>query len=1042
MKEYFLKPFSFLLLRTPLQNLKDAYSLYSEASPLFQEGLYLASPEFWREFQKEGFPIKSEKIKHSFSKYWLRSSSRCTPYGTFAGSTFINITDDDTNLILKNIDQHIRYLRLDMNYMANLITAVSKMPKILEQIYFYTNNSVYVLPDNIRYVEYIIRDNVRHYHLASLEKTSYLTQVLERAGNGATIHELISLILQIEDVTEEEAQDYILSLWDSQVIISELEPCVTGQEPLDRFIEQISSLENINELVLDLKKIQRMIKYPQVGVAFYQIIERKLKEIDSTHEVPKNTLQVDLVLSTQQNNINQLLIKNILDQVSDLMMLARKSVNTDLNNFKAKFSSRFEESEVPLNIALDADIGIGYAGIDAGSAGGGILIDDLLIRGTNAQVDSSMDYIVQFTLSKYYDFLKNKRPFIELHEDELKSYKSQIKDFSFPDSMYVMGDLLKKEGRIDTENFLFDLSGFGGPSGGSLLGRFAHSDEQIFLATKKVLEQEELIYPDMIFAEIAHLPQARIGNILLRPILRKYEIPFVGKSGISKENQISVDDLMVSIKNNEVVLRSKSLNKRIIPRLTTAHNFGSRSLPLYKFLCDLQGQGKAYPNIWDWGHLNMLKHLPRVIYKNIIVRKARWKIDERDINDLPKNTSEYQDYFKSFCEKWSIPERVVYKENDNELLIDFKEEMGVSLFMHYLKKHKNIQVDEFVFNEENCIVKDVNGNPFTNEIIIPVSFTNLNRPQAVTTYKFTTVNNISLKRKFSIYSEWLYFKIYCGPQKGEEVLRDIILPFIESGMEKKMFEHFFFIRFKDDDNHLRIRFYNRELDRQLLIQKELMQALQPSIDNGFIQKVISDTYSREIERYEENLMEDAEQLFFYDSIAVLRFIKLLEVEGKTEKYKLLFALRGIDILLCDFGLSTNEKLELSKQMQAKYFKEFGGSLDLQKQLNDKYRKYQQSIFSHMDSTQDAKNEIEGAVAIFQNRSVMNNSVINRILTKISSEYEGKLFRLLPSYIHMSMNRMFIAQCRKYELVAYHFLERYYTSKSVIENKRKTANNVI
>jgi hypothetical protein len=41
----------------------------------------------------------------------------------------------------------------------------------------------------------------------------------------------------------------------------------------------------------------------------------------------------------------------------------------------------------------------------------------------------------------------------------------------------------------------------------------------------------------------------------------------------------------------EIVLRSASLKRRIVPRLTTAHNFRSGTLGLYRFLCAVQGQG-------------------------------------------------------------------------------------------------------------------------------------------------------------------------------------------------------------------------------------------------------------------------------------------------------------------------------------------------------------------------------------------------------------------------------------------------------------------
>lgn len=1045
MSEAKLYAFPFALVRTPLQSLQDAYTISPEMSQLFQEGLYLSSPEFWQELQKAGDGVfNNQKIKQSLYKYWIRSSTRCTPYGTFAGCSLATITDEATKFILKNKDQHFRYIRLDMNFMANIISAISKMSPIVEQIRFHPNNSIYYLPSNIRYAEYTIQDNTRHYHLASVQKTTYLTAVLERASTkeGATIDDLTALIRDVEDVTEEEAKAFILDLWNSQILVSELEPAVTGKEPLNRFIEQISSFNGVDDFVFQLRDVQYLLQHPKSGIQFYQGIETKLKNLVSSFAIPKNTLQLDLFLATEHNNLSKALIESILTQASDLLALARPNTNPDLINFITKFQSKYEGCEIPLNIVLDSDMGIGYAGITPDISGSGDLVEDIVYK-TQQQSNQGEDYIVQYVLSKYHDYLKNHKKTIEIEEAELKHFVSQTEQLSFPDSMHLLGDLLKNDGKLDADNFTFDLTSFGGTSGGNLLGRFTHGDVGIFQATKEILRQEEVRNPDIIFAEVAHLPQARIGNVLLRQTLREYEIPYIGKSGVSPDKQIAVDDLMVSIKNKEIVLRSKRLNKRIIPRLTTAHNFATNSLPIYKFLGDLQGQSLAFPTVWDWGSLNTLKYLPRVVYKNIIIKKERWRIDETDVRDLPKTTAQYKDYFEHFRARMNIPERVAYKEGDNELLLDFNEEIGILLFLHYLKRFKTIQIEEFLFDNGNCIVNDKSGSPFASELIIPVHH---QKALAKTHPDLAAINNgrasdPPAKRKFSIYSEWLYFKIYCGPKMAEKLLSGVLLRFIESEASKELFEYFFFIRYRDDGgHHLRVRFFNKDLNDQLTLVKELMQVLQPYVDDGSIENIVLDSYSREIERYGENLIEVTERLFYNDSIAVMKFLSLLEDSGESEKYRPLFAVRGIDMLLADFNLNLDEKVELIKQICVEFFNEFGGNPSLQRQLNSKYRKYQQSIFSHMDSVQDIKNEIEEAVSIFKRRSEINAPIIENIISKLSSNQKQELFRLLPNYIHMFMNRLFIASQRKYELVVYHFLDRYYNSLLAIEKKSCNSRN--
>ena len=46
-----------------------------------------------------------------------------------------------------------------------------------------------------------------------------------------------------------------------------------------------------------------------------------------------------------------------------------------------------------------------------------------------------------------------------------------------------------------------------------------------------------------------------------------------------------------------------ALGRRVIPRLTSAHNYDAGSLGVYRFLCALQGQGVAAGLAWDWGPL-------------------------------------------------------------------------------------------------------------------------------------------------------------------------------------------------------------------------------------------------------------------------------------------------------------------------------------------------------------------------------------------------------------------------------------------------------
>src|SRR5206468_5057974 len=151
-----------------------------------------------------------------------------------------------------------------------------------------------------------------------------------------------------------------------------------------------------------------------------------------------------------------------------------------------------------------------------------------------------------------------------------------------------------------------------GPTGARLMARFCHADATLRSRVETHLRAEEVCDPEAVFAEIVHLPEGRLGNVLCRPVLRDYEIPYLGRSGAPPERQIPVSDLMVRVEAGRIVLRSRRLGRRVIPRLTTAHSYDRRCLGLYRFLCSIQNQGVAAGLIWSWGVLERAQFLPRV----------------------------------------------------------------------------------------------------------------------------------------------------------------------------------------------------------------------------------------------------------------------------------------------------------------------------------------------------------------------------------------------------------------------------------------------
>lgn len=276
-----------------------------------------------------------------------------------------------------------------------------------------------------------------------------------------------------------------------------------------------------------------------------------------------------------------------------------------------------------------------------------------------------------------------------------------------------------------------------------------------------------------------------------------------------------------------------------------------------------------------------------------------------------------------------------------------------------------------------------------------------------------------MKRKFIPGSEWLYFKIYTGIKTADIILEEAIQPLEEYFQEKNDISQWFFIRYNDPKPHLRIRFKLNNIQNYSNVFNKINNALQEYVDSGEISNVIIDTYNREIERYGENTIEEAETLFYKNSEFTLQCLHF------DDEDKIIVSLFYIDEILNALHLPVLEKLDWMKDFNAAFKREFNADKSLNSQLDKKYRKFKPKLIDFIQS-EEFSEERDTIISHIQK----TDSAIQQIIRHNRSGTLGiSLQDFFQSIFHMHINRLFVSNQRLFEMVIYDYLLRYYKTEN-------------
>ncbi|MCQ6958326.1 lantibiotic dehydratase [Mucilaginibacter aquariorum] len=970
----------------------------------FQAALYVASPVFYSRLAEANFDYDGLSVKEQATvmKYINRCCYRPTPFGLFA-SVSVVVWGSQEIITVPN------------NSLTGIFipdeTFVQSAAKRLQNSFgseaaYVANPTVYRVMKDIRFIRTEINeDGKRTYHLQSTDYSLILKALLRFCWEPKTPTLIIQYIGQLANTDREESADYFQFLSDSQVLIPRLRPNISGDNYLAVLLAGLTEIRVVNE-----KATQIIAQLPQPGLSVENILKYKARlqtiagngERDAPDQ-PASCISMRKIIRPELDNEHKTTISLGLHALNSLCPPDELPA---LQQFKNAFRKDFEGQRIPLLAALDPEKGIGYEAAAVESPNR--LLETLHIHPTRAiSHQDTWTEAHAYLMESWLNMERKHEAVIRLNEADL----AQISHRKEPEISLGLTVLF----RVIQDKVYMESVGGNNPL--ALMGRFTAANADFTAAAQAIVKDQELLNPNLIFAELLQLADPHIDNVNRRAHLWSFELPITAASTLPVEKQLKLEDLYVEMEGDTVFLYSAPHGKYVIPRLSSAYNHSLNKLPLFRFLADLPYQFGRTNLSFDLRHyFPGQSFYPRVEIQKAILSLATWIIPQTHLNALQlAQDEEFQVLFRRVVKDYSLPDRFMISDGDQQLVFYRESPDDILLFKEVIRLRKELIISEFIDDlGKDATVRDEKGNAFVNQFntfILP------DRPLPLPDHKERVCRSRREVRKYMPGTEWLYLKIYCPKLNASKILLKI-WPLINRKFKHGRSSKWFFIRYDDHAPHIRLRIKldPRDTGEVLMSFRRLLEG---HIDQHVIREYQVDVYSRELERYQSAGMEVTEDLFWSSSLFVLQYLR--KSKGRIMPPVYLVALASVKLIIAEIIPDETAQMEFFHEcyhsMSAVY-----DNRETKKQLDLKYR--------------ELSKEINQAIPDADFLSTNQLATVSRQLQKHATEIrkflagtEAERHDYLHSILHMHINRIFTDQQPQQEMVIYYLLYKYLASQA-------------
>ncbi|MER5938649.1 lantibiotic dehydratase [Streptomyces sp. NPDC001928] len=719
----------------------------------------------------------------SVARYLLRAQHRATPFGLFAGvatAAFGPQARADWG------EEHVAVGRAGAEWLAALVARWESCPDLLERLPVVINNTVTCRGERliVPFQPDVQGDRTRAVEV-SLALTGPVRAVLAATRAPIRFGTLVDeLQAEFPEAGPEKARQLLAELIRRRVLITGLHAPSTETDALGYLVGQLDaidagSLAPVAETVRELHAIRAGLEECATHGGRDSVAARMRDLVPGLRRHP---VALDLRLDARLV-LPEAVAREIERAALVLTRLSIRPYGTAAwNDYHQRFYERYGiGTMVPLaEVVADSGTGYpdGYPGAPADARRPRVSArDDALVRLAQAAALDGRDEVI-------------------LTDEQIEALDVGPDEPRLPPHLEIgvrvhaanLEELQRGRFRLEAVS----VSRGAGVSTGRFLSVLAPADRDALVAELADLPAADgntvpaqLAFPPLL-SESAHVTRA--PQVLPTVIsLQEHRVP--------QDTVLTPEDLAVGCDGRRMYLAVPERGHRVEAVGMHALNLHTHTPPLVRFLTELSRAQCAQVTVFDWGAAAAMPFLPRLRYGRTVLAPARWRLEASELPGHARPRAEWDAALSDWRARRRLPRRVHLVEDDRRLFLDLDEAGHRALLRRHLDRSR---LAVLVEAPEPEAYGWCGGR--AHEVVVPLKAT---RPPtwpplpAPSRTRALSADQIQTPASSSVLLAALY-----GDPRRQDMLLSQHLPGL---LEQLGNPPWWFIRFRDPDQHLRVR---------------------------------------------------------------------------------------------------------------------------------------------------------------------------------------------------------------------------------------------